>query len=210
MPQTPRVDLYGFIHKAQRYHLYTLASKIGQTDFTDSGEIESIEKELRAMITHLEEHSHHEDTFIHPLYREIGDGAATIDEEHDELKEELHKLEEILNQKQWHELYPQMNRFISLYLSHQDEEEQTQAKILWKHFDDARLAGVLVAFNAQRSPEAKARDMEFILPSLNVKELIRLLQNVKGSAPSAAFQGVCEVAKAHLEPNQWAKVHSQV
>ncbi|MGZ3633015.1 MAG: hemerythrin domain-containing protein [Parachlamydiaceae bacterium] len=210
MPQTPRLDLYGFIHKAQRYHLYALASKIGQTDFTDSDEIESIEKELRAMITHLEEHSHNEDTFIHPLYREIGDKAAAIDEEHDKLDEELHKLEEILNQKQWHELYPQLNRFISLYLSHQDEEEQMQAKILWKHFDDARLAGVLVAFNAQRTPEAKAHDMEFMLPSMNVKELIGLLRNIKESAPATTFQGVCEIAKAYLEPSRWAKIYSQI
>lgn len=52
-----RVDLYTFIHKAQRAHLFALASKIGRTDFSDEKDVHLIEQELRGMIAHLRDHS---------------------------------------------------------------------------------------------------------------------------------------------------------
>ncbi|HEX2579975.1 MAG TPA: hemerythrin domain-containing protein [Rhabdochlamydiaceae bacterium] len=169
-----RVDLYTLIHKAQRAHLFALASKIGRTDFTDEKEVNAIEQELRGLISHLKEHSVTEATYIHPLFHEVGDQINVIDEEHESLEKELLKLESILNQKAWKELYPELNRFIAVYLMHQDEEEKLQVDVLWKHFDDNRLGAVMTAFRQSRTPEQKKKDLKFVVFGLSIPELTKL------------------------------------
>lgn len=100
-----------------------------------------------------------------------------IDEEHDDLEKELIKLESILNQKKWNLLYPELNRFIASYLTHQDEEEQLQADVLWKHFDDHRLASVMAAYKQSRTPEQKSKNIKFLVFGLNIPELKKLLSS---------------------------------
>lgn len=190
--------------------MYALGSKIGRADLTNSDDLESIERELREMISHLRAHSHHEDTFIHPLYRELGQEAVAIDEEHDDLEQGLNLLEAILNQKEWQKLYPQFNRFLASYLSHQDEEEQMQAAVLWKHFDNARLGEVFIAFNKDRSPEAKAKDLAFLIPGLSPPEIMGMLHHLKASSPPAAFQAACQIAENNLESSRWSKIHAYI
>lgn len=205
-----KIDLYSFIHKAQRVHLFTLAIKIGRADFSDEIEAHSIEQELRDMIARLKAHSIHEDTLIHPLFRELGDQIAVIDEEHDDLGKELLKLEHILDSKQWDLLYPELNRFISAYLAHQDEEETMQEQILWKHFDNARLGTVMTAFQASRTPAQKMDDLKFIIPGLSLSELTALFQGIKASAPAPAFETACQIAEMHLEPGRWTALHKAI
>ena len=124
MSKTNKIDLYTVIHKAQRTHLFDLCAKIGRTDFSDAQATSTIEQEMREIIEHLRQHGVNEDTFIHPLFRELGDHASAIDDEHDDLDKELHKLECILDKKNWSGLYPEFARFIGVYLLHQDEEER--------------------------------------------------------------------------------------
>lgn len=205
-----KVDLYTFIHKAQRVHLFNLTIKIGRADFSDEAETNSIEQELRDMIARLKAHSIHEDTLIHPLFRELGDQAATIDEEHDELGQELLKLEHILDHKRWDALYPQLNRFISIYLAHQDEEEILQTEVLWKHFDNARLGTVMTAFQANRTPAQKMDDLKFIIPALNIAELTKMFLGMKASSPAPAFEAACQIAQMHLGPGRWAALHKAI
>jgi Hemerythrin HHE cation binding domain len=201
-----KVDLYTLIHKAQRAHMFALSTKIGKTDFSNQQEANSIKQELESIIDHLRKHSKNESTFIHPLYVEAGDKASAIDDEHDDLEIELHKLEDILAAKQWEKLYAAFNRFISMYLAHQDEEEQAQEEILWKHFENARLAAALNAFLASRSPALAMEDHKFVMPHLSMAELSQMYKGMKASAPPAAFQAACHLAETMLEPNRWAQL----
>ena len=205
-----KVDLYTFIHKAQRVHLFNLAIKIGRADLSDEIAMHSIELELKDMIARLKAHSIHEDTLIHPLFRELGNQIAVIDEEHDDLGKELQKLEYILDHKQWDKLYPELNRFISSYLAHQDEEEMMQEQILWKHFDNARLGAVMTAFQASRSPAQKKDDLNFLIPGLNIHELTAIFQGMKTSAPAPAFEAACQIAQMHLGPNMWTALQRAI
>ena len=201
-----KIDLYTFIHKAQRMHLFDLSTRIGRTDFSDEAELNSIEQELRAIISHLRKHSLNEATYIHPLFNEVGDQIAVIDEEHDDLEKELLKIEHILNAKKWKDLYPELNRFIGSYLIHQDEEEQLQSDILWKHFDNDRLVAVMTAFKKNLSPAEEMENLKFMIPSLSVPELTQMFQNIKKSASTSAFQTCCQVAESHLEKSRWQKL----
>ncbi len=206
MSNKNRVDLYTMIHKVQRAHLFALSTRIGRADLTDEEEFKSIEQELRGMISHLHGHSHNEATFIHPLYREIGDEVAVIDEEHDDLEKELQKLEAILSAKEWGRLYAAFNRFIALYLIHQDEEETMQEEVLWKHFDDGRLDAALTAFKKSRPTEQVVEDLKFMVPGLSNSELAGILQSIKDAAPEPAFQAASQVFQQNLEPVRWTKL----
>lgn len=205
-----KIDLYTFIHKAQRVHLFHLAIKIGHADISNKTEMNTIELELRDMIARLKAHSDHEDTLIHPLYRELGDQANLIDEEHDDLEQELHKLEQILDAKQWDKLYPEINRFISSYLAHQDEEETLQNQVLWKHFDNDRLSTVMTAFQQSRTPAQKMDDLQFLIPGLNLSELTALFRGMKASAPEPVFAAACQIAQTQLEPHRWSALITQL
>lgn len=205
-----RVDLYTLIHKAQRVQLFALATRIGRADFMEKEEISSIAQELRDMITHLRAHSAHETNFIHPLFHQIGDKIAVIEDEHDDLEIELGKLEHILNTQDWKKLYPELNRFIASYLAHQDEEESLQASVLWKYFDDQKLEAVMTAFRKSRTPEQAMEDLKFLIQGMNNLELTALFQKMRIGAPKAAFQAACQIAKEQLEASQWAKLHNSL
>ncbi len=197
-----KIDLYGIIHKAQRMHMFALATKIGRTDLSDQQTLSSIEHELRAFIQHLRGHGHNEDTFIHPLFREVGDHAAGIDEEHDDLDKELDKLADFLDKKNWKELYSTFNRFIGIYLLHQDEEESLQREILWQHFENDRLAAVLDHFQASRAPAQRMEDLKFILPALSPNELTHIYQSMKSHLP--ALTAALAIAKQELAEDDYS------
>lgn len=194
-----RVDLYRFPHKVQRAHLFALSTKIGRADLTNQMELNEIEKSLRLMIRLLREHSEHEATFIHPLYKEVGDSASPLDEEHDDLEKELVKLEKVLEEKRWSALYEVLNRFIGHYLLHQDEEETEQTEVLWKHFDDSRLLAVMNAFKASRPSSSLKEDLELAIPCLNLVELTQMFQMIKMAAPKEALQMALEIANSSLD-----------
>lgn len=201
--EVSKVDLYTFIHKAQRMHLFDLSVRIGHTDFSNEAEIKSIQEDVRSMIAHLKKHSHSEATFIHPLFNELGNQISVIDDEHDDLEKELHKIECILSEKRWEELYNEFNLFIAAYLFHQDEEEKMQSTILWKHFDNDRLGAVMTAFKKSLSPIQEMENLKFIIPSLSVPELTKMFRNIKASAPTSVFEAVYKMAENHLATTQW-------
>jgi hypothetical protein len=205
-----KTDFYTLIHKAQRAHLFALCSRIGRTDFSDPSEIKLIKQELEHNIAHLRDHSNNEDTFIHPLFKEVGNQSLIIDHEHDELEEGLLKLERIVEEKKWEELYSEFNRFIASYLMHQDEEERAQEEILWKHFDEARLSSVMNAFKASRSPSIGMQDLKFMIPCLSIPELTQMFNGMKLSAPQPAFQAACQIAETELEPIRWDQLRHSI
>ena len=201
-----KIDLYTFIHKAQRVHLFELSARIGRTDFSNEGEVKSIEQDLKRMISHLKKHSVSEATFIHPLFHELGNQISLIDDEHDDLEKKLDTLESILNEKQWGKLYPELNLFIASYLLHQDEEEKMQSDILWKHFDNERLAAVMAAYKKSLSPAQELENLKFIIPCLSIPELTKMFGNIKASALTEVFQASCQIAENHLAPDDWKKL----
>ena len=94
----PKTDLYNFVHKAQRARLFALSGEIGRADFSDPADVERLGAGLADMIGHLREHAAIEETYIHPLYEELGGGLNAAEEfaaEHHLLEQELETLEAI-------------------------------------------------------------------------------------------------------------------
>lgn len=205
-----RVDLYTAVHKAQRFHLFRLSSEIGTTDFTDADAAAHISDRVHDIGAHLRDHARNEETYIHPLYREIGRVVEDIEREHHELESALGELERIVDEKRWDELYPRYTRFLGNYLLHLDEEEALQKNVLWQHCDDQALLAVFQRFKAERSATDSAADLELMLPALSTIELTRMFAGMKASAPAQAFQAACDLAARVLEPPRWRQISERL
>lgn len=205
-----RVDLYTFVHKAQRYHLFRLSEVIGTADFSDATEANAIAKQVLGLIDHLKDHAQNEKTYIHPLYQAVGSIGEHFDHEHSQLEAEIGKIETVVKDRRWSGLYSAYARFLGIYLLHLDEEEAAQRDVLWKHYEDKELGATFLRFKAERPPHLAKSDFEFMLPALSVPELTQMFRGIKASSPPSAFQGACETASRILEKNKWDKIATAV
>ena len=201
-----RVDLYSFVHKAQRLYLFKLSSEISVTDFSNNAEADRITHQLREVIEHLRDHAKNEEVYIHPLYAKLGNMIGGIEQDHHDFEGDLNALEEVIEQKRWDELYVQYAHFLGKYLLHLAVEENMQKEVLWKHYDDATLLAVFNRFKMERSAQASKQDLELMLPALNMMELTRMFAGMKTSAPPPAFAVACELASRILPAEKWQKL----
>lgn len=201
-----RVDLYTFVHKAQRFHMFRLCERIGSADFSQKAEAAEISNQFQELIEHLKDHAQNEKTYIHPLYQKISSVGGHFDKEHDDLEIEIHKLEKILKEERWSELYATYTKFIGTYLLHIDEEEGAQREVLWKNYEDDVLGATFMRFKAERPALLAKNDFEFMLPALSVPELTQMFQGMKASAPAQVFEGACDTAARLVAKHKWDKI----
>ncbi len=201
-----RTDLYSTIHKAQRFHMFELANAIGHADPASEEAAGRIRARVRGIIEHLRDHAANEETYIHPLFDAAGDEAAPLRHEHDDLEKGLAALEQALDAHDGRALYSAYAAFLGRYLLHLEEEEEAQARVLWRDYDDDALRAVLDRFKAERPRDQAAADFAFMLPALNAPELVRLFQSMKLSASSEAFSRAWEQGARLVEPSIWRHV----
>lgn len=205
-----RFDLYGLIHKAQRFHLLRFSNALGRSDLADTVANSRIVAELQRLIEHLRDHARNEETYIHPLYEAIGTAAAEIEKEHHELEQTLSLLEEIVKARLWDSLYSAYNRFLASYLAHLDAEETAQSELLWPNYRDEELLAVFQRFKRERAPALARADLEFMLPALSVIELSNMFRAMQAVAPEAAFRQSCALAEKVLGETEWKQLLARI
>lgn len=205
-----RFDLYTLIHKAQRFHLFRLSEEIGTADFSRIAETVAIAKQVLELMGHLKDHAQNEKNYIHPLFKAVSSIGDHFDEEHENLDAEIKKVEWVVKEKSWSDLYSTFARFLGVYLLHLDEEEAAQRDILWKHYADNELGAIFERFRSERPPLMAKADFEFMLPALSVPELTQLFRGMKSSAPPTVFQGACDTAARILDKNRWEKIAAEL
>lgn len=205
-----RFDLYGTIHKAQRFHLFSLSNEIATADFSNDGTVILLRSKLTGLIEHLRDHARNEESYIHPLFRKLNKTAETLEHDHLDLEMMLDGLERIAKESRWTEMYQAYHRFLAVYLVHLDEEEEGQRESLWPHYGDDELAAVFSRFKAERSPDAAKADLVFMLPALSVPELTRMFESLKTTAPAAVFEKACELAKDTLRVETWERLSCKI
>ena len=205
-----RVDLYTFVHKAQRFHLFRLSEAIGSADLSQTEEADEIAGRVIELMEHLKDHAQNEKIYIHPLYQNVGSVGDHFDEEHESLETEIQKIEKIAQERRWNDLYKTYSRFLGVYLLHLDEEETAQHEILWKHYEDKDLGETFMRFKAERSPHLAKKDFEFMLPALSIPELTQMFRGMKASAPAQVFQDACNTATKLLPKTKWEKIATAI
>jgi hypothetical protein len=185
-----RFDLYSIMHKAQRKNLFDLSFKIGRADFSDASQVTALKDEVKAVIVRLQEHAHHEETFIHPLFQKIGAQGDSLEKEHRDLEILFEGLEKCLDSENQTDLYVHFNRFLTAYLNHIDAEEIAQKDILWKYYDDEALKEVMKEFKQSRTLNEAMTDLEYMFPCLTPQEIQGILGGMKGVVPDTVYETV--------------------
>ncbi len=203
-----KIDLYSKIHKAHRKDLFAISDELARADFSDAAQVSHLRDKIKKRITHLREHSQHEERFIHPLYEKVGNQAALFSHEHNDLENSLDLLEKMIadDNHDAQKIYAQFNRFIAFYLRHIDDEESAQREILWKHYDNDRLMNVMKDFQQSRTSQESMQDLEFLLPCLNIHEATEILMGVKKSVPESVFQSVLYMVEKSFSSAESSKI----
>ena len=202
-----RFDLYSLIHKAQRERLFKLSIKIAKENLSESVQVSSIKEDLGNMISHLRKHADNEERFIHPLFHVCEDQAALLEVQHSQIETLLDELQTLISTNSLDELYSLFNRFISRYLEHIALEEGIQKDLLWKHFSDEDLKGVMQRFKQSLSPEENMESLEFMLPCLSVCEVRNMLMLIKKTDSQNIVQKVSLIIERAFSKSEWEEIN---
>jgi hypothetical protein len=197
-----RTDLYGLVHKAQRYHLFGFARELSRANLDDAATRQRLRGEVQAIAEMLIDHANNEERYIHPLYEASGHGAISLDQDHRALDGRIAQWLQIVESDRWSDLYRATMRLVAEYLLHIDAEERAQADILWPSYTDSELGAVMTRFKDERDPSSASRDLELMLPALSVPELGGLLRGVRSAVGDAAL----ERARTLLGAERWTQV----
>jgi hypothetical protein len=200
-----RIDLYGLVHKVQRYHLFAFAQQLAWADLGNATSRAHLESAVRRLGELLRDHAENERHYIHPLFEAFGAAAEVLEADHLELDGDIAGWVALIDQQRWDELYPASMRLIGKYLLHIDAEERAQAESLWPHYTDAQLEDVMRRFKAERSPRAARSDLELSITGLGNADLAKFLRGFS-SAPPAVRQDVFDRAQQLLTPERWAAI----
>src|SRR5262249_52463944 len=132
-----RVDMYSALHKMQRARLFELTVEAGKLDSSDRGGRSALRGAVDALMDELVAHGEHEETFIHPVLRQVAPGVAReLDGEHaaiasalDEVRRAASRSEAGLDEPTV--LYRTLASFTARYLDHLAVEEGAALPALW-------------------------------------------------------------------------------
>lgn len=212
-----RIDLYSLIHKVARKRLFDVSVLAGRTDLADPRSAAAFRSEFDALAAWLRAHAQHEERFIHPLLAaRAPDDREALAREHHEGEADLERFERELEglvrgdsdrdarRRRAVAFYRGLNRFVSSYLTHLDDEETRAMPRLWALYTDAELEGVMQAFTASRTAAEAMGDLASMLPVLAPSERVMVMAPMKSGLPEASFRAACEVAAGVLAPDEWA------
>lgn len=218
-------DLFTPIHKALRSMIYGLSGRLQTNDFADAAA-------TRALITDLENdfavarsagctlcilagHAVDEESVIFPQVARVGSKLIMelISEHHELTRREL----EIA--KSGHELLSMdsaearvvagvqlniaANQLFGAYITHMNREEVEVVPLMAEHFTDPEMNAMQGKIIGQMPPDRVLAILGWMLPSLNVTELSRLLFALKGAVPPQFMKAVTDLGAARVDPTRW-------
>lgn len=198
-----RTDLYGLVHKAQRYQLFAFAQRLAHADWADASYRSTMERSVRRLAEMLRDHAQNEHRYIHPLFEAIGEAAEPLELDHRTLEDDVAAWIAVVDEQRWEQLYGVTMCLIGKYLLHIDAEERAQERWLWPRYTDAQLGDVMARFRAERPSVAARADLELFITSLGTLDLVKFLRGFS-SAPSDVRQNVMNLAQELLGAERWA------
>ena len=226
----PRADIFTPIHKALRSMIYELGKELQTTDFTDEKATAAMVSRLKqdlslasstCVLCLLHEHAGNEDKYVFPDVRQYEPNLVdTLLQEHREVVRRIASVWKLADEVKTHsnreeriEMGARLNRssndLFAFYLTHLNGEESTIVPAMWKHFTDEQIIGMNTAITKNLSPERMAQWMGWMLPSLNINELVGMLAGLKKGTPAPAFENMARLAEKVLGEDRWQAVKSR-
>jgi hypothetical protein len=96
------------------------------------------------------------------------------------------------------------NELWGFYLTHMNREERELVPLLQAHFTNEELAAMRTSIIAGMPADRLFSLLGWMMPSLNVTELVALMTSVRAGAPPPFFRAVSELCAARVDPARWA------
>lgn len=208
----PRHDLYAFIHKALRACMTHTLLKVGRLDAADPQEVAEVTEEVRLLLDLCAAHVHHENEVVHVAIEARAPGAtAAIAGEHVHHEASIAALRGLLARagdgaQAVHALYHALASFVAENLEHMAQEETVHNALLWAAYTDEELRAVEQRIHERVDPQQMQVALRWMLPHLTPDERAKVLGEVRGSAPPAAFAGLLEMVRPLLPQRDWRKL----
>ena len=225
-----RVDILTPIHKGIRSMIYKLGGEIQTADFTDEDATKALVARLehnlsvatsRCILCLLHEHGGNEDDHFFPKFRVFEPGTVEmLIQEHREIGHKLVGLSKICAELiatkdpyQRIEIGMKLNRsadeLFAYYMTHMNKEEVTILPATWKHLTDEQILEIREIVEKNIPPERYGEWMRWVLPSLNVNELVEMFTGMK-SAPPQVLENMVHIAGTAVEKERWKSVKTRV
>ncbi|QEC67287.1 hypothetical protein FRZ67_08265 [Panacibacter ginsenosidivorans] len=217
-----RYNAFNMIHKALRHMLYDTALTLQQTWFADIKEAETAIEKTEAVIHIFERHAHHEDTYVLPAVEKYNAAlVASFEAEHKKdlgLGNLLKNLINIYRNVNFEEerinagsaLTKAFIDFMVFNLEHMGKEEILINKVLWEHYTDEQLLDISQQIAASIPPEELAFASKWMIRSINNKEAIGWLSQVKATAPPFVLQSILTEAVNTLPSERVEKIQEGI
>ena len=226
-----RVDILTPIHKGIRSMIYKLGTEIQTADFTDEDAtkalVERLEHNLsiatsRCILCLLHEHAGNENDHLFPKVRAFEPGMVEmLIQEHREVGHKLVGISEICAEliatkdpykriEIGMKLNRSANELFANYMTHLNKEEVTILPATWQHLTDEQLLEIRAIAEANMPPERYADWMRWVLPSLNVNELVAMFTGIKKDAPPQVLEKMVDIAGATVNEERWKVVRMKV
>jgi hemerythrin HHE cation binding domain-containing protein len=170
----------------------------------------------------LHEHGGNEDDHFFPKVRAFELGMVEIlIQEHREIGHKLVGLSEICAELiatkdpyQRIEIGMKLNRsaneLFAYYMTHMNKEEVTILPATWQHLTDEQLLEIRAIVEAAIPPERYAEWMRWVLPSLNVNELVDMFTGLKKGAPPQVLENMILIASTAVDEERWKAVKTSL
>jgi hypothetical protein len=217
-----RYNAFNMIHKALRHMLYDTALTLQQTWFADNDEAAVAIEKTESVIHIFERHAHHEDNYVLPAVEKY-DAAlvASFEAEHEKDLRLGNMLKNLIN------IYRNVNfeeerinvgsaickafiDFMVFNLEHMGKEEILINKVLWEHYTDEQLLGISQQIATSIPPEEMAYTSKWMIRSINNKEAIGWLSQVKAAAPPFVLQFILTEAANTLPSKRVERIQEGI
>jgi iron-sulfur cluster repair protein YtfE (RIC family) len=229
---TATEDLFTPIHKALRSMIYNVGGRLQAVDFADEVATTAVLADLQhefssavsttCVLCLLHEHAGTEETGVFPSMEALdAEMIRMLIQEHQEIARRLGALSKMAGEvggiqgpvrrtEMGVRINREANDFFAFYLAHMNKEEVTIVPAMKEHFTDQQMQAMQGAIIGAMAPERLGNYLRWMLPSLSMAELTRLLGGVKQGAPPQVLQFVNGIGTAHVDPVRWAAVRERV
>ena len=212
--------------------LYSLSSRLQTHDFADVAATGILVQDLEhdfavarsagCILCVLGRHAEDEEETIFPDVAKLDAPLvrSLIDQHHELTRHELeiakagHEILAMASPEQRLEAGARLNRaandLFALYIAHMNREEEHVVPLMREHFTDPQMLQMQGRIIGSMPPERVSSILQYMLPSLNVTELTRLVGSLRAGAPPPVFQMVTDLATARVDPARWATVRQRV
>jgi len=209
---TPRHDIYAFIHKGLRAFMAHTLVRTGRLDVHDAAELAEVSEELRALLAICRHHLDNENTYVHTAIAARQPGACVgIAHEHVEHEAAIAELQGMIDAlpgdaAALRRLYLRLSVFVAENFEHMQREETQMNAALWATHSDEEIMAIEQRIVASHQPQEMQITLRWMLPHLTPEERSAMLGSMRANAPAEVFAGVLGLIRPLLGGRDWRKL----